>query len=77
MVTFCIAYFVPMRCHIGFRNGHCLKPTFSIIFGSNAAIDLILVSKCMFCEGKFYMATSCIVYLYRLANILDFKMATI
>lgn len=34
--------------HIGFQNGRHLKSTFAIISGHNAAIDLILVSKCMF-----------------------------
>ena len=33
--------------HIGFQNGRHLKSTFDIISGHNAAIDLILVSKCI------------------------------
>jgi len=38
--------------HIGFQNGRHLKSTFAIICGSNAAIDLILVSKRMFLGAR-------------------------
>ena len=48
MVTICIAYFLPKSRHIGFQNGCHLKSSFSIISGSNGAIDSILVSECMF-----------------------------
>ena len=34
--------------HIGFQNGRHLKSAYAIIYGHNAAIDLILVFKCMF-----------------------------
>ena len=38
----------PMGHHIGFQNGRHMKSTFAIISESNAAINFILVSKCMF-----------------------------
>ena len=46
-----------MSAKIGFQNGRHLKSTFAIICGSNAAIDLILVSKCMFFGARNPMVT--------------------
>lgn len=48
-----------------------------IICGSNVAIDLILVSKCMLFGARNPMVTICIVYFYQWAAILDFKMAAL
>ena len=72
MVTICIAYFAPMSRHIGIQNGRHLKSTFSIISGSNAAIDSILVSKCMFCGARNPMATLCIVYFLSMSRHIGF-----
>ena len=75
MVTIRIAYFLPISRHIGFQNGCPLKSTFSIIFRPNAAIDLILMSKFMFWrKGIWWLQSALMVYLYKLATILDFKM---
>ena len=75
MMLICIAYFLPISRHIGFQNSWPLKSTFSIIFRSNAAIDSILMSKFMFWrKGIWWLQSALMVYLYKLAPILDFKM---
>ena len=48
--------------HIGIQNGRHLKSTFSLIFGSNAAIDSVLVSKCMLLGARNPMVTIYIAY---------------
>ena len=75
MMLICIAYFLPISRHIGFQNSWPLKSTFSIIFRSNAAIDSILMSKFMcWRKGIWCLQSALMVYLYKLATILDFKM---
>jgi len=51
--------------------------TFAIICGSNVAIDLILVSKCMFFGSRNPMLTICIAFFYQWAATLDLKMAAL
>jgi len=63
--------------HIGFQNGRHLKSTFAIISGHNAAIDLILVSKCMFLGARNPMVPIATWYCHVFAAILDFKMAAL
>ena len=58
--------------HIGFQNGRNKKNTIVNISGSYTAIDLILVSKCMFWRSRKTMVT---VSNDSISAILDFKMA--
>jgi len=61
--------------HIGFQNGRHLKSTFAIISGHNAAIDLILVSICMFLGARNPMVPFSTWYCKVFAAIFYFKMA--
>ena len=48
---------LPMGHHIGFQIGRHMESTFAVIPELNVAIDLILVSTCMFLGSKNPMGT--------------------
>ena len=62
MVLHCFAYFVSLCRHVGFQNGRHMKSSFFNSFGSVAAIDSVLVSKCMFLGARNIMVLHCFAY---------------
>ena len=69
----CFAYFVSPCRHIVFQNGRHMISLFFNSFGSIAAVDSVLVSKCMFSGPKNLKVLHCFAYFVSLCRHLEFQ----